>query len=137
MLQASVTLPRFNGYGSDSHIENVSHMISKDRRYRGMARLTENETVINLHHVRAALDAITLDDAQEVEVPCRHVLTRRWITTYRNGKPVRYSINGIYTFRPAPDREGRAPRVKITAPCGETRTYSVRLLDRMLSEFGA
>lgn len=137
MIQASVPLPRFDGWDA-SRIENVSHHISKDQRYRGMARITENNTVINLHHVREALDAITLDGAESVDVRCKDArYYRTYLCTYRNGRCVKRGQYAFFTFRPAPDRPGRSPRIAITAPCGQTKTYSVRLLDRMLSEFGA
>lgn len=136
MQQARVALPRFDGCVMGNCVENVSDYISKDQRYRGMAHVTENNTVLNLHRVRAALDAITLDGVESVDVPCRHIRRRLWLTTYRNGREFSYGLNAYYTFRPAPDRAGRSPRIAITAPCGETKIYSLRLLDKMLSEFG-
>ena len=110
----------------NSHVSitNNHHDISKDQRYRGMAIVDENGLMFNLHRVRAALDHLTLED----EKASIEIYAFKWSRYYgwmRHWMP--------YTFKLG----NGGSRVRITAPCGETRVYNIKTLDRALSELGA
>ena len=125
MLQATVEISRYGHTLSNA----APWEVSKDQRYRGMAFVSENGTYINLHEVRAALDALTLDDAEVVFVKTKG---QRYNYAYAEGRNY-FRWRRPYRFKLTP----RGDRVAITAPCGETRVFSVRSLDRKLSQFGA
>lgn len=120
--------------------------ISRDQRYRGMARLsstdptspyyegTDEYAIVNLPAVREALDTITLEDeGAVVQVPLR-------------------DFNGMDGGRDYDYRTGRykhpnptalifsigngGSRVRVKAPCGEVRVIKVSTLDQALSRLG-
>jgi len=114
-------------------LTNHSSDVSRDQRYRGMAKIQlrtyyrdhlNDYAMVNLHSVREALDQITLEDESAVvDVP---------LTSFDDGYD--YDVNGKkLTF--CLGNGGSKVRMKL--PCGERRVYRIATLDRALSELGA
>lgn len=118
------------------------YWLTRQARSRGMARLLMNgyETLdealewgnyarVNLKELRRALDEITLEDTPEAFV--------------RLTKPSRWGMQPLHSWEGGHGRSALrftlgngGSRVRITAPCGETRVYSVATLDRALTALG-
>lgn len=108
-------------------LANNPMYLSKDQRYRGMIYVTENDTIVNGHRLREAVDALTIDGVEFVEVPChKNVPDWSWNSPFsyrRLHRPYKLWLtsNG---------------KIAIKAPCGETRQLGVRTVDRILTHFG-
>ncbi len=109
-------------------LANDSNYLSKDQKYRGMIYVVENDTIINGNKVREALDTLTIDNPEAViEIPChKNAYNRSWSSPFAYRR----------MFKPYRLRMTTNGRVALTAPCGETRMFSVRTLDRILTYFG-
>ena len=122
--------------------------LTRQARSRGMARLIMNgyETLeealawgdyarVSLKAVRRALDEITLEDADEAFVPVTKTSCGSWPDWRTHQVPLAaYAKHGRSALRFTLGNGGS--RVRITAPCGETRVYSVKTLDRALTALG-
>jgi hypothetical protein len=113
----------------------TGRVYSVEEVLNGEYKYTDNYARMSAKEMRKALDAVTLEEAPEATVDVNYPRFSAWtgktemIPLARDGKGRRGKLvvrlgNG-------------GSRIRITAPCGETRVYSLKTLDKALSEFGA
>jgi hypothetical protein len=98
------------------------------RGHEGFSIWFEEYGRVNLHDLRTALDNLTIEDSKEETVKI-HDLTARW-----GARHFAEVENQPLAFRLRMANDGR---VVVKMPCGESRRYKVRTLDKALTALGA
>lgn len=137
--------------GNSFFLTNQNKHLSRHQVYRGMAALSDKLSayaaenvkpwaVITLRDLRNALDAISLEDVPEAFVRLREytgvgfwLLDSHPETAMENGYGQKTQGKAALRFQLG----NGGSKVRVTAPCGETRVYRLATLDQALSKLGA